>query len=734
MRPPVAVPVVPIGPTMNDDLDATTPRIRPHPSRDGLQVVDPIQDAQFTLLTPGSVGVSSCDTDRFYFPVDTAARVASDSIETPYFVDTWIRNASGTTVAEVDIGDSVSLPPARYNIELPTSQVKLYLSVEGAVDVTASEGALQFRFGAETVRVGARSYHERPAATVTTTDDPGDVMRALSTLGSALKTTTCERSFPTLRGHPPLVERGDELSIPDGIETPDTGITVEVPPLFEYIYPVAPLAYYFGATVRPGPEPRLVADGWVYPLDGEQDCSFATGDGFEASVARVLKQSFLLDCVTRTEGYYQVDLAERARVEEAVDLDFAALYECSTAEQVRRYMQVPASALTDAMPTWKLTADVRPDPEYVGTLPFLADELAVIRCPEPPGMGRTSGEVADQIQSIFRNQPLDRRGPATLTRSTRTRSSSSSSSATVEETVFRPADADSIEQTYVGEGVPVGASKMTEDSFRRRLTYEPTTDPQIRVAVVCNDERMADENVVSEIYGTRDWIEFDISFDEELTTDEMRALLQSDVDFLHYIGHVDKEGIRCPDGYLDTQELNDVGVSAFLLNACDSYDQGYGLVDNGAMAGIATVTDIVNEAATSVGRTVARLLNQGFSLAATVEIIKEYEQIGHHYMVVGDSSASIVKNDSGTPHRTELRDLGGGNYEITLFGYPRLDMTLGTLFRPHINGYDRHHLNSGEMCSIELSESTLLGFLSRQDLPVIRESELIWSYDVSNER
>jgi len=718
---------------MNDDLDATTPRIRPHPSRDGLQVVDPIQDAQFTLLTPESVGVAACDADRFYFPVDAAATVATGTVEIPYFVDTWVRNGSGVTVTEVDIGDTVSLPPARYNVELATSQVKLYLLVEGAVEVTATEGSIRFEFGGDEVSVGARSYHEQPAATVTTTDEPGDVMRALSTLGSALKTTTCERSFPTLRGHPPLVERGDEFSIPDGIEAPDTGITVEVPPLFEYIYPVAPLAYYFGATVRPGPEPRLLADGWTYPLDGERDCAFVPGDGFEASVARVLKQSFLLDCVTRTEGYYEVELAERARIEEHVDLDFAALYERPLAEQVGEYMQVPAAALTDAMPTWKLTADVRPNPEYVGTLPFLADELAVVRCPEPPGMGRTSDEVADQIQSIFRNQPQELRGPdtATLTRSTRTRSSSSSSSATVEETVFRPADADSIEQTYVGEGVPVGASKMTEDAFRRRLTYEPSTDPQIRVAVVCNDERMADENVVSEIYGTRDWIEFDITFDEGLTTEEMRALLGSDVDFLHYIGHVDEEGIRCPDGYLDTQKLDDVGVSAFLLNACDSYEQGYGLVDSGAMAGIATVTDIVNEAATSVGRTVARLLNQGFSLAATVEIIKQYEQIGHHYMVVGDSSTSIVKHESGTPYRADIEDSSGDRSRLTLHGYPRLDSTLGSLFRPHLNDYGRHHLNSGEMCSADLSHDELVTFLSKQDVPVVREAELQWSRDLS---
>ena len=34
-----------------NDIDATLPQIRAHPSRDGVQLVDPIQGAQFTLLT-----------------------------------------------------------------------------------------------------------------------------------------------------------------------------------------------------------------------------------------------------------------------------------------------------------------------------------------------------------------------------------------------------------------------------------------------------------------------------------------------------------------------------------------------------------------------------------------------------------------------------------------------------------------------------------------------------------
>jgi hypothetical protein len=47
------------------------------------------------------------------------------------------------------------------------------------------------------------------------TTDAEDVMMAILTFRSALKTTSPERSFPTLRGHPPAIELNDRLEIPD---------------------------------------------------------------------------------------------------------------------------------------------------------------------------------------------------------------------------------------------------------------------------------------------------------------------------------------------------------------------------------------------------------------------------------------------------------------------------------------------------------------------------------------
>ena len=704
--------------TMSIDPDATRPQIRHHPSRDGVQIVDPIQETQFSLLTPDCPEISECARSEFYFPADTGVTVRTDTIETPYFVAIWIRDEDGNTVAEVTNRESVSVPPARYNVELATTQVNLQFAIEGGVTVRSMDDRVRVSLSeTDHLHLGARSVHEQPAATVTTTAAPQDMMAALSTLGSALKTTSSERSFPSLRGHPPLIELGDELSIPDAISRPETGIRIEVPPREEFIYPVVPLVYYLGATLESGPAPRLVADDWSYPLDGD--------DGFEPAVADVMKQILLFDAVTRTEGYYQVDLTERAQVASRVDIDFQAVYDSSLSEQLRTYLEVPYEAIADVVPKWKLTADVQPKAEYVSALPFLAHELAIVRCPGSIHRGEAVlSDLSDEVESFFRNSP------GALRRSTRSGSTRSSTRPTDSE-IFRPESADSIEQAYVGTGLPVGASKMTVDSYYRRLAFEPTTDPQIRVAVVCNDEEMTDENVVSDIYGTRDWIEFDISFQEHLGTMEMRNVLQSDVDFLHYIGHVDDEGIRCADGYLDTRHLSDVNVSAFLLNACDSYDQGRGLVESGAMAGIATVTDIINEAATSVGRTVAKLLNQGFSLAATVSIIKEYEQIGHHYLVVGDASASIVENQSGTPHRVIVDSLGADAFSVNVFGYPTLSTPMGAIFSPQIPGVNNFFINSGNMGEYELSESELLRFIHKQELPTEVDDSLHWSSNLS---
>ena len=712
--------------------DGTRPRIERHPLFDGLQIVDPIEGAQFSLLTPSSVSPAAGTSDDFYFPVDTTARIHPSAVETPYFVDVWIRDTDGNLRAQCAGQERASVPPGRYNVEVSSAKMKLYLAVDGPVTVEPRDDRTQLSFSeTRAVTVGVRSLHERPAATVTTTDDPVDLMRAISTFGSALKTPTCERSFPTLRGHPPLLERGAELSIPAAISEPDTGIRIEVPPELSAVYPVAPLSYYLGATVRPGSDPRLLADGESFSLTADGD--------IESTVPRVLKQVFLLDCVTRTEGYYTVDLRERDVVEEQVDFDFEALYDRPPAEQVRRYLSASYDDLRPAIPRWKLTADVVPDPEHLGTLPFLANELAVIRCPDCEEIDARTIDMAEATVADFFGDPggTSRGGqtlacpsPERTTRGGSPRTESDGNGTTFDEHVFRPLPTDSIEQTYVGDGIPLGASKMSTEAYRRRLEYQPTDDTQTSVVVVCNDAEMEDENAVSDIYGTREWLEFDITIREHLTTEEMAEVLRTDADFLHYIGHVDADGIRCADGWLDTHSLESVGVSAFLLNACKSYEQGRGLVDGGALGGIVTVTDVLDRTAARLGRTIAKLIDNGFSLLSGLRVLERKSITASQYLVVGDGSATVVESQTGTPHSNDIEHLRDDRYRLSIRGFPSKTYGLGSLYTPYFDDEQKQYLNSTRLIDKQRSIGELLHFLSMGTTPVEFGGSLYWSDEV----
>lgn len=700
-------------------IEGTRPRIERHPLFDGVRIVDPIEGTQFTLLTPASVDPTESETDEFYFPVDTAASICTNEIETPYLVDVWIRDTDGNLVAQSTNDEEISVPPGQYNLEVSSAQMKLYLAVEGSVSVEAHDDRIRLSFGLTScVTIGVRSMHEQPAATITTTGEPEDLMAAISAFGSALKTTTCERSFPTLRGHPPLLERGDELDVPDYLDVPETGVRIEVPPAHEYIYPVASLAYYLGATVMPGSEPRLYADGEWFSLTADGD--------FETTVARVLKHVFLMDSVTRTEGYYTVDLHEREVIEDRVDLDFADLYEQSLAEQVRTYLSVPYEKIEDAVPRWKLTADVVPEPEHAETLPFLANDLSVIRCPSHETIqSRSIHDTETTLSDFFGSSSATARGG--LTRSTSlSRSETSNSEQPFEEHVFRPEESESIEQAYVGDGVPLGASKLTMEAFTRRLEYQPSEDARTEVLVVCNEPEMADENIVSDIYGTREWLDFDITIKNELTTDEMEDVLATDADFLHYIGHVDEEGVRCTDGWLDTRTLDEVGVSAFLLNACKSYEQGQALVEKGAIGGIVTVADLLNETATKLGQTVAHLLDAGFSLLASLDLLERRSIIGNQYLVVGDGNAQVVESQTGTPYLARV-EYGSEKMDVQLHFYPSRNYGIGSLVSPKLGDSSMKYLTGDETERYSIDMNGAGKFFKNHGFPVEIDDSIYWS-------
>mgnify|MGYP000220978677 CR=1 FL=1 len=677
----------------------------------GLAVTDRIEQRQYALATPDPVRPEPAPTEPFVFPVDAAVAVETEQLRLPTVVITCIRDGDGDTVARTEHSAEVELPPGTYDVELH-APIRLYLAVEGRLRVVADGERTTIDFGEATrVTVGARSEHERPAATVETTSDPADMLRAVSTFGSALKTTSPERAFPTFRGHPPSVELADDLSIPDEVSAPDVGVTLEVPASYRGVYVAAPLAYYLGARVEPGQESRLVTDrGFEHPL--------GRGRAFEREVERLLKQVFVLDCVTRTEGLYEVEFKTRQRLDGEVGFDPAELYDAPVPERLETYLAEDFSTVEPAVPDWKLTSHVALEPSSVETLPYLVNDLAVVRTPETT-RAAASPAAKESIDEFLRD--------ASVVRST------SADGGEVERDFVQAEDQDALEHAWVGAETPVGMSKATETAYQHQFDREPT-DGDIDITVVCNDAEMAaEQDLVRSVYGSRDRLPFDIGFAERLTTDELRATLADDVDFLHYVGHIDDGGLRCSDGLLDATDLESVGVDAFLLNACQSYEQGLALIEAGAVAGITTLSDVPNEPAVEMGYTVARLLNCGFPLQAALEVAKEEHVIGNQYNIIGDGGMAITQAESGTPMIHELARGEGEKFELDVYAYPTDVAGMGGLFTPFLGDESTYYLNSGHLDSFELTEDRLRQFLQLENAPVRVEGQLRWSHDFSLE-
>lgn len=680
-------------------------RIESLSDRDGLAIVDTVEQRRYEIPADLKTGPEPVEDIFITFPVDAAATVTATELRLPQVPSSYIRTAEFDLVEHIKHHSEHRLDDGTYVIDVE-APVKLYISVEGPVTVTA-DGAF-ITATAETPTefvVAARSRHERPAATITTTGEPEDVLEALSYLGSALKTTTPERTWPTLRGHPPALALGDEQDVPAELSKPKTDVCVEVPPTLAHAFIVAPLAYFLGADLVAGDAPRVHAGGMVHSL--------GTGRGFEMEVERVLKRTFVLECATRAHGLYDAPMFERRELDAILEVDLDQLYDATPGERLTTYLEINYEAVEEYIPQWKLTAHVEPIPEHLDILPFIINDLAVVRTP-----GNESGDsdASGQLKAI-REFTRARADGATRTRSGDAADGSE---------VVTPERTDSLEQAWVGEHVPVGASKAMVEAFRNRLTRGPL-DESIDVVVVCNDTEMADEGIIArDVYGSRDRLPFDVALYEDLPTERLRLVLESDADLLHYVGHIDEGGFRCPNGTLDVGDIDGVGTDAFFLNACSSYGQGEKLIERGAIGGVVTLDEVINSGALRVGKTMTRLLNRGFPLRAALNIARDRSVVGNQYIVIGDGNVDIVHSESMFPNMSEVRECDDG-YELSVQTYPVRNAGMGATFRPEIAGNRTHYLVGTSHMEFSVTTDELREFLDLQVVPVRFDGRFTWS-------
>lgn len=723
---------------------SVTPKFEPLVGQAGIHIHDPVDDVQAMLFTDQSVTPEPASTEGFVYPVDSATEITISELRTPVSIAVWIRDSEGNQIEvyDTDQGQN-SFEAGDYLLEFSGMGMKIYGRVEeDGFDITTINDTVTIDFDKETrVRIGARSNHDQPARTLESTEDPADLMQAVSLFGNAMKTWSPERTFPSLRGHPPLIELSDELRIPDGLTPPDTGIDITVPTEHDWVYPITSLAYWLGATVRPG-SPALHVNGEKYPLGRNGGYRAETDrEAFEQHVRDVLQFTFMLDCAIRTEGFYNIDLDARRRVE-AVDLplNFGELYDAPLAERVQTYMGFDFSFRTLASrigrPGWRLTADVQPDSNRATIMPFLARDLAVIRCPPLSKLERSSEAATDGREDVFARSSSKATtthflvGEGGVTRSSSKSESERSKKRENRERVLGLPEAESMSQAWIGEGFAIGAAKASTNSYLQRLEKHAEGDSGISIDVVVNDNEMADEASVSTIYGTRDHMAFDINLHRDQSTESLARVFESDTDFVHYIGHVDTEGFDCTDDYLDADQLGTVGADTFVLNACASYEQGQRLVDQGAIAGVVTLEDVINSLATKVGKTVARLLNYGFPIGSATNLVQETIFTGSNYVVVGDSNAALAQSNVPVPNVARVSVRGDGRFDVSIETFASWNYDVGSIYRPYIEGCDCHYVVPGELDTWPVDEEALNDFLEISTFPVVGCGNLYWSDEI----
>lgn len=697
---------------MNDDGRTNTaadgPIFEPNPDAPGVRIWDPIDKGSFVFHTPSPVSPRPVETDGFPVPIDSAVELRTDRLEIPERIDFNVWTAADGITDRINPHKQGwrSERPIGY-LEIPSAPMKLYLDVDCPLFLREEDGTIHVELDAErTISIGCRSHSESPAGTITVTDDIADVMRAVSLLGSALKTTGPERSFPTLRGHPPLIERGDEFSAPAGLERPETDVRLVLPPERSYVYAATPLAYYLGADVVPGRTPRLETPLFERSLDG--DGGF---EGFEAEVSRAFRHVFFLDCVVREEGFYEVPVHERRQVEPLVGFDFSSLYRRSLVEQLASYFDVPFDVLEPYLPTWHLTMDVVPSAENVEVLPFVADELPLVRCPSSLTEGRTEPQptaITDFCRSVQSPTEND-----------------------VETRSVIPDPATTTEHVWVGDGVPIGSNKATIDSYRRRIDRTDSDRSTIRVQIVCNDPMMKSEGKVRDVYRFRDTTRHEVDIAYDVTVDDLRSLFAENIDFLHYIGHVDHGGIECTDGVLDTKTLEIVNVESFLLNACRSYQQGAALVDGGCRAGVATLSDVSNEPATKMGCLLARGLGAGFSFRTALSIARSRTLSGDQYVTIGDGGMTLCLAYSVTSAMLFVDDRDDGTYSVWMRPYPAPRHRAGSISGSMWDDDSRLYLDPESQNALQMTADELDRRLAEESTPVKYDGDLYWSDDIT---
>jgi hypothetical protein len=605
----------------------------------------------------------------------------------------------GRQTRPFDLGDS------EYLLNLDAN-IKTYVRFRGPARLVRSENyetlRLQFPEPAS-VTIGFRSRLDAPEATVTVPRTVEGVASAITHAASAHRTIGPDRSYATLRGHPPLVEYGPAYDVPAAVaeETPDTGIQLWVPEDVGTVLTIAPLAYYLGAdvVVEPGVAPQVVAP--------EADVRVLLDDPeLLERVPDTLARVFWLDCLVRNAGPHAVDLVE-TRLLDDVGIDATRAYDATPAERLRTYLDAPFERIERDLPDWHLSMHVAPTFDNATTLPYLLDRLSLIYPPETEEL--EGQELMERSLDDFYRAP----GPAPSI------------------DVVKPKLRRGRFHGWLADRTPIDVFKALPEAFSNRFDYLDRGD-DIGVTVVLNETTMeGEQSEVAEIYRDRSAdLPLDVTLRHDLTRHELTDVFEAENDFVHYIGHCEETGLRCANGTLSIADVPESNTQTFFLNACGSYYEGVDLIRKGSVAGAVTFRKVLDKQAAKVGTAFARLLVNGFSFERALQLARRRIMMGKDYGVVGDGTHVLSQSENVVPSTAEVEPVGDDRYRLTFEAV--LAHNTGGYYTPNVPSHGQSCLWGNE-ASVTLTADSLVSFLNRAKMPVVYDGEFHWSLELTEE-
>jgi len=539
-----------------------------------------------------------------------------------------------------------------------------------------------------------------------------------------------ERSRPSARPYPPLVRVGP-TDVPAGLRgAVAAGPELRLPATPAAPLVTAPLAYYLGADVRvePREDARLVADGVERQLPGLPD--------LQRESAGLLRRAFRLDCLVRSAPD-PAPVEGRRRLREAGYVP-ERLRDAGVGERLAAALALPAPGEeSEGDGEWHLATYADPDATALTCLPHLLADLSLIYLPAATDID-AKGLLRCSLDDFFRGRVPDRDPPGggiAPDDGTPTSASANGDANTDTDADRRPgvaradrevASVDVIQPEFragrihgwLADGVPVEAFTPSPAAYEHRL--EATAGDDLDVAVVLNDAAMADEReAVARIYQERaSGFPVDVSLHRSVPVADLGRLLETDRDFLHYIGHCDIDGLECPDGTLDVQSLSGAGARAFFLNACGSYHQGRALVERGSVAGAVTMRSVLNRPAVTVGTAFVRLLLCGFGIERAIGLARRQITMSTDYGVVGDGTYTLADGPAAVV-RLERTPEG---FRTTYT--PAVGRSPGGTYRAPLGDDGRRLLCRPSEAVLELEE--LLTVLDDLRCPVVYDGSLRW--------